>query len=66
MKRFRFKQDKALGEQLIKEARLAREKAEQSPPGEERADLLKKTRQADTAAHIDEWTNSSGLQPPKR
>jgi hypothetical protein len=66
MKRFRLKQDKALGEQLIKEARLAREKAEQSPPGEERADVLKKTRQADTVAHIDEWVNSSGLQPPKR
>jgi hypothetical protein len=66
MKRFRFKQDKALGEQLIKEARLAREKAEQSPPGEARADLLKKARQADTAAQIDEWINSSGLQPAKR
>jgi hypothetical protein len=45
---------------------VAREKAEQLPPGEERADLLKKARQADTAAHIDEWINSSGLQPPKR
>jgi hypothetical protein len=65
MKRLRFKQDKALGERLIKEARVAREKAEQLPPGEERADLLKKARQADTAAHIDEWLNSSGLQPPK-
>jgi hypothetical protein len=65
MKRFRFKRDKALGEQLIKEARLAREKAEQLPPGEERADLLKKARQADTAAHVDEWLNSSGLHPPK-
>ena len=65
MKRFRFKRDKALGEQLIKEARLAREKAKQLPPGEERADLLKKARQADTAAHVDEWLNSSGLHPPK-
>ena len=65
MKRFRFKRDKALGEQLIKEARLAREKAEQLPPGEERADLLKRVRQADTA-HIDEWPNSPGLQPRKR
>jgi hypothetical protein len=65
MKRFRFKKDKALGEQLIKEARLAREKAEQLPPGEERADLLKKARQADTAAYVDEWLNSSGLHPPK-
>ena len=53
MKRFRFKRDKALGEQLIKEARLAREKAEQLPPGEERADLLKRVRQADT--RLDAW-----------
>ena len=67
MKRFRFKQDKALGEQLIKEARQAREKkAEQLPPGEERADLLKKARQTDAAAYIDEWLNSSGLRPQKR
>jgi hypothetical protein len=53
MKRFRFKRDKARGEQLIKEARLAREKAEQLPPGEERAELLKRVRQVDTA-HIDD------------
>jgi hypothetical protein len=66
MKRFRFKRDKAVGEQLIKEARLARETAEQLPPGEARSDVLKRARQADTAAHIDDWINSSGLQPPKR
>ena len=41
MKRLRFKQDKALGERLIEEARLAREKAAQLPPGEGREDLLK-------------------------
>ena len=65
MKRFRFKRDKALGEQLIKEARLAREKAEQLPPGEEREGLLKKARQADTAAHIDDCVNSPGLKQPE-
>ena len=65
LKRFQFKQDKVVGEQLIKEARLARKKAEQLPPGEEREGLLKKASQAETAAHIDEWTNSPGLQPPK-
>jgi hypothetical protein len=65
MKRFRFKQDKAVGERLIKEARPAREKAEQLPPGEKREGLLKKARQAETAAHIDEWASSPGLQPPK-
>ena len=65
MKRHRFKQDRTLGEQLIKEARLAREKVGQLPPaGEEREDLLKKVREADVAAHIDEWLNSPGLKPP--
>jgi hypothetical protein len=64
MKRFRFKQDKALGEQLIREARLAREKADQLPSGEEREGLLKKARRADTTAHINEWADSPGLQPP--
>jgi hypothetical protein len=62
MKRHRFKQDRTLGEQLIKEARLAREKVSQLPPaGEEREDLLKKVREADVA---DEWLNSPGLKPP--
>ena len=64
MKRLRFKPNKALGEQLIREARLAREKAEQLPPGEERNALLKKARQADTAAHINEWLSSPGLKAP--
>jgi hypothetical protein len=27
--------------------------------------LLKKARQADTAAHVDDWANSRGLRPPK-
>ena len=39
MKRFRFKRDKTVSYPLIKEARLAREKAEQLPPGEEREGL---------------------------
>jgi hypothetical protein len=65
MKRHRFKQDRTLGEQLIEEARLAREKVSQLPPaGEEREDLLKKVREADVAAHIDEWLNSPGSKAP--
>jgi hypothetical protein len=27
---------------------------------------LKKARQAEAAAHMDEWLNSPGLQPPKK
>ena len=65
MKRLRFKPDKALGERLIKEARLAREKAAQLRPSKERADLLKKAHDADVAARIDGWLTSLGLRPPK-
>ncbi|MCK1710272.1 MULTISPECIES: hypothetical protein [unclassified Bradyrhizobium] len=66
MKRHRFKQDKTLGERLIKEARLAREKADQFPPDDaEREAFLKKAHELDAAANIDGWLNSRGLQPPK-
>jgi hypothetical protein len=53
MKRPRFEQDRTVGERLIKEARLARGKAGQLPPGEEREELLKKARGADVTAQID-------------
>ncbi|MBR0716113.1 hypothetical protein JQ632_19400 [Bradyrhizobium liaoningense] len=66
MRRFRFKPDRTLGERLIKEARLAREKADQLPPSEEREDRLKQGREAYIAANTDEWLNSPGLQPPKK
>lgn len=65
MRRCRFKQDRTLGERLIKEAKLAREKVGQLPLGEEREDLLKEG-DANIAANIDEWLNSLGLQPPKK
>jgi hypothetical protein len=64
MKRHRFKQDKAVGERLIKEARLARERAHQLRPGAQREDLLRKAREADVAADIDEWLNSPRLKTP--
>ena len=57
MRRPRFEQDRTVGERLIKEARLARGKAGQLPPGEEREELLKKAREADVTAQIDEWLN---------
>src|SRR5215467_11479933 len=61
MKRFRFKRDKTVSYPLIKEARLAREKAEQLPPGEER-----EGRRADTAAHINEWQTLRGCSRQSR
>ena len=64
MRRLRFRQDRALGERLIKEARLAREKTEHLPPRKEREDLLKEAREADATARIEEWLNSPGLKAP--
>jgi hypothetical protein len=64
LKRRRFKQIETLNDRLVAFAKEAREKA-MVLSGRERHTLLRKARQADTAAHIDEWVNSPGLQPPK-
>jgi len=42
-----------------------REEAKTLPPGALREGKLRKARQAETAAHIDDWLRSPGLQPPK-
>jgi hypothetical protein len=46
-------------------AERLRAEADKLPPGETRDLLLRKARQADTAAHVDDWLNSPGLQPPR-
>ncbi len=63
-RRRRFKQTTSLQERLIAFAKEAREQASNLPAGSEKLDLLKKARQADTAARLDAWINSRGLQPP--
>ncbi len=65
MQRRRLKQTVSLKDRLASFAKDIREKASQLRPGPEQDALLKRARQAETAAHIDEWANSSGLQPPK-
>jgi hypothetical protein len=40
-------------------------KASKLKPGPKRDDLLKKAQQIDTAAHINDWLNSRGLQSPR-
>lgn len=40
-------------------------KASELRPGPEQDALLKRARIADTAAHIDNWASSPGLQPPR-
>ena len=64
IRRRRFKQTQSLQDRLATFAKDARDKAEALPAGPEKEDLLKRARQADTASHIDEWANSTGLQPP--
>jgi hypothetical protein len=64
MQRRRFKNTLTFPDRLGKEAKRLREEAETKPPGPERDALLRKARQADTAAHIDQWISSPGLKPP--
>jgi hypothetical protein len=65
VQRRRFNQKLTLKERLAIFARAAREKASLLPPGAEKTELLRKARQAETTAHLDDWVNSPGLQPPK-
>jgi hypothetical protein len=63
-KRRRFKQTASLEDRLISFSNKMRDKAAELRPGPEKRELLKRARLADTAAHINEWINSPGLQPP--
>jgi hypothetical protein len=65
IKRRRFNHTKTFEERLAEEARRFKEAAGQLPPGTPRELLLRRARQAETAAHINEWLTSPGLQPPK-
>jgi hypothetical protein len=52
-------------ERLAEEATKFKEAAENQPPGSmARELLLRRARQAETAAHINEWLRSPGLRPP--
>jgi hypothetical protein len=65
MQRRRFKQIISFAERLAEEARRAKAAAAALPHGAARDLLLEKARQAETAAHINEWLSSPGLQPPR-
>jgi hypothetical protein len=64
-RRRRFKQTISLRDRLTSFADEMRGKAARLRPGAEKDALLKKAHQCDTAAHLDDWANSPGLQPPK-
>jgi hypothetical protein len=60
----RFNNTLTFPDRLANEAERLREEAETKPPGPERDALLRKARQADIAAHIDQWVSSPGLKSP--
>ena len=64
LKRRRQKQTISFQGRLAEWAEKIREEAARLPPGIERDEMLKRASQADTAAHLDDWANSRGLQPP--
>jgi hypothetical protein len=63
--RRRFKQAQSLKQRLLDRVIGLRDEAKLMAPGFDREALLRKARQAETAAHIDEWLSSPGLQAPK-
>jgi hypothetical protein len=63
--RRRLKQTISLKDRLGSFANEMREKAARLRPGAEQEALLKRARLADTALHLRDWANSSGLQPPR-
>jgi hypothetical protein len=63
--RRRFKQALSLNDRLRRFSEHLKAKAAELRPGPEQDALLKRARIADTAAHIDQWVNSPGLQPPE-
>jgi hypothetical protein len=63
--RHRFIQTKPLKERLLEEAHTLRDQARLLPFGPVRDAALKKARQVEAAAHMDDWLSSADLQPPK-
>jgi hypothetical protein len=63
-RRRRFKQIDPLDKRLSDEAIRLRQEADDTPPGVESDQLVRRARQAETAAHMSEWLNSPGLKPP--
>jgi hypothetical protein len=62
--RRRFKQVVSLKDRLIQQAENLRKQAEEMPAGVRRDELMKKARQAEMTAHLDDWLSSPGLRPP--
>jgi hypothetical protein len=66
MQRRSFKQTSPLNRRLEEQAKRLRKEAQGTPHGVEREKLIRRAREAETAAHIQEWLTSPGLQSPTK
>jgi len=64
-RRRRFKQATSFKERLSVWAADVRAQAAKLKPGPEQEALLARARRADTAAHLDDWANSTNLRSPE-
>jgi hypothetical protein len=64
-KRRRVKQTSPLDQRLADQAQRLRKEAKGTPPGVERERLLRRARQAEAAAHMEQWLTSPGVHAPK-
>ena len=64
-RRRRVKQTSPLDQRLTDQAQRLRKEAEGTPPGIERERLLRKARQVEAAAQMEQWLTSSGQHVPK-
>lgn len=64
-RRNRRKNATSTSERLLESAAQARAEAAVLPPGHARRELLRKAREAETTAHLNDWLTSPGLQSPK-
>jgi hypothetical protein len=55
---------RSVKQHLADESNRLRDEAAAMPPGVERDRLIRMARQAETAARINEWVESPGLQSP--
>jgi len=62
--RRRLNQELLSEERLALKARLLKEQAKGLPLGPDREALMRRARQMDVAAHLNEWLTSPGLRPP--
>ena len=65
MQRRRFKHILSFPDRLAEDAERLRAEAERLPHGHEQDLRLRKARQTETAAHVNEWLTSPGLSQPK-